>query len=494
MRSAALASRIDEVDLVAPPNAPQVEDDQPEAAGAERVGDVSWPDPQGARERHAGGGRSFGIERVVGIDPGDGLPGVRRAGGDAAGEPGAPRAAAACQLRAPTPWQATLEDSVQGGQAGGQPGDATGVVVPRRTGPELPGRSSRAVAADTRHGCVFTSPPPVKRPARRSSQRIPYSFSLRCSCILDSPSTTAARDTLPPCCRSTSAMWRASNCARASRSCAPGGLRRRAPRRDRLRRDLGSGAPESRGQMRHGERLAVLGRAPPRARPRSAARGRCPASRSGSRHSIASGAMPSIALAVACAACARKRSTSTGMSSARSRSGGRRDRGSREPVEQVLPETSPAATSAERSRLRRRDHAHVDLARSRVADAADLALLEDAQQLGLHGERHARRSRRGTACRRPRARRGPSRSSVAPVNAPRTWPKSSLSSSVSGMARAVDRDERPSRRAGCPRGWRARRAPCRCRSRPGSAPRWSSRRPSSSAGRPPPSRVRSQPR
>ena len=39
------------------------------------------------------------------------------------------------------------------------------------------------------------------------------------------------------------------------------------------------------------------------------------------------------------------------------------------------------------------------------------------------------------------ARRGPWRVAVAPVKAPFTWPKSSLSSSVSGSARAVDRHE-----------------------------------------------------
>ena len=44
------------------------------------------------------------------------------------------------------------------------------------------------------------------------------------------------------------------------------------------------------------------------------------------------------------------------------------------------------------------------------------------------------RSRRGRWCRRRPARSGPSWSTAAPVKAPRTWPKSSDSSSVSGMA------------------------------------------------------------
>ena len=36
----------------------------------------------------------------------------------------------------------------------------------------------------------------------------------------------------------------------------------------------------------------------------------------------------------------------------------------------------------------RGDHAHVDLERAAAADALDLPLLQDAQQLGLHRERH----------------------------------------------------------------------------------------------------------
>ena len=46
----------------------------------------------------------------------------------------------------------------------------------------------------------------------------------------------------------------------------------------------------------------------------------------------------------------------------------------------------------------------------------------------------ARRSRRGTACRRRPLRRRPGRSVIAPVNAPRTWPNSADSISSSGTA------------------------------------------------------------
>ena len=48
--------------------------------------------------------------------------------------------------------------------------------------------------------------------------------------------------------------------------------------------------------------------------------------------------------------------------------------------------------------------------------------------------RWRRRSRPGTACRRGRPSNSPSRSATAPVNAPRAWPNSSLSISVSGVA------------------------------------------------------------
>ena len=58
----------------------------------------------------------------------------------------------------------------------------------------------------------------------------------------------------------------------------------------------------------------------------------------------------------------------------------------------------------------------------------------------------ARRFRRGTACRRPRASNSPGLFSVAPVNAPRTWPNSSLSNSDSTTAEQLTVTNRRSRR------------------------------------------------
>ncbi len=83
-----------------------------------------------------------------------------------------------------------------------------------------------------------------------------------------------------------------------------------------------------------------------------------------------------------------------------------------------------------------------------------------------------RRSRRGTACRPRRSRSGPCARRSAPVKAPFSWPNSSDSSSSAGNGAAVDRDERARCGAGSSRGWRARRLPCRCRTRRASV-RWS---------------------
>ena len=91
------------------------------------------------------------------------------------------------------------------------------------------------------------------------------------------------------------------------------------------------------------------------------------------------------------------------------------------------------------------DHAHVDADVGQAADALERLLLEDAQQLGLQRQRSSRRSRRGTRCRRRPVSNRPRFCCRASVNAPRSWPKSSLSSSCSGSADAVDVDERPGR-------------------------------------------------
>ncbi len=130
---------------------------------------------------------------------------------------------------------------------------------------------------------------------------------------------------------------------------------------------------------------------------------------------------------------ATKWSMSRLMSSRRARSGGIVNRQDVDAVEEVLAE-APGLRLGGEIAVRRGDDAHVDLDVLRVAEAPDRLLLQHAQQLHLQVQRAARRSRRGTACRRRPPRRGPRRSAFASVKAPFLWPNSSLSSRFSGIA------------------------------------------------------------
>ena len=75
--------------------------------------------------------------------------------------------------------------------------------------------------------------------------------------------------------------------------------------------------------------------------------------------------------------------TSSGMSPRRSRSGGTLHRDDVQAEEQVLAE-APRRDLGLEVAVGRGDDAHVDLDRLGRADAADLALLQHAQQLHLH--------------------------------------------------------------------------------------------------------------
>ena len=87
----------------------------------------------------------------------------------------------------------------------------------------------------------------------------------------------------------------------------------------------------------------------------------------------------------------------------------------------------PAATCREQVRVRRRQDADVDLRRrrrrrpARPPGAPARAAASPAPAAGC------RRVRRGRRCRRRPARAGPAAPASAPVNAPLTWPNSSLS-------------------------------------------------------------------
>ena len=146
-----------------------------------------------------------------------------------------------------------------------------------------------------------------------------------------------------------------------------------------------------------------------------------------------------------------------------------------EPVDEILAEAALVdrrlesrcvAETRRTSTMRdcgRAERAHLARSRSRAAASPG-------------GRRWCRRSRRGRACRRRPPRRARAWRGRRPVKAPRSWPKSSLSSSVSGSAPQLTATKRRAGARDSARGSRARRAPCRCRSRPGSAPRIARRR------------------
>ena len=100
----------------------------------------------------------------------------------------------------------------------------------------------------------------------------------------------------------------------------------------------------------------------------------------------------------------------------------------------------PWSTIAARSRLVAAIDADVDLDRLCCRQAARTPLLKHAQQLGLHLERDI-----ADLVEEERAAVGELEAAhfcaIAPVNAPFSWPNSSLSSSAGGHRGAVDLDE-----------------------------------------------------
>ena len=118
------------------------------------------------------------------------------------------------------------------------------------------------------------------------------------------------------------------------------------------------------------------------------------------------------------------------------------DRDDVEPVVQVLAEPAGGDGLAEVLVGRGEDPA-VGLDHLAAADPLERPVLEDAEELGLHPQRQgADLVEQERPAARP-ARTGPCFCRSAPVNAPCSWPKNSLSSSDSGIAAAVDGDQRP---------------------------------------------------
>ena len=167
-----------------------------------------------------------------------------------------------------------------------------------------------------------------------------------------------------------------------------------------------------------------------------------------------------------------KCSASSGMSSCRSRSGGtkigitlrRKYRSSR---------NRPRADLGRQVLVRRRDHPHVDLDARRAADRLDRLLLQHAQHLGLRLQAHV-----ADLVEEDRAAVGDLELAAAigdraGERAAHVAEQLALDQLLRNR-RAVDLDERRRRAGGSARGWSARRAPCRCRSRRKSARgRWS---------------------
>ena len=108
------------------------------------------------------------------------------------------------------------------------------------------------------------------------------------------------------------------------------------------------------------------------------------------------------------------------------------DRDHVDPVVEILAEPSFLDRLLEID-VGRRDQPEVGLDRLRSADALDLAFLDGAQQLGLQLEPRSPISSRNSVP--PVASSNfPSCCLCAPVNAPRSWPNSVLSTSSCGIA------------------------------------------------------------
>ena len=133
-------------------------------------------------------------------------------------------------------------------------------------------------------------------------------------------------------------------------------------------------------------------------------------------------------------------------SSSRSRSGGNVERDHVQPEVQILAKPLLPHHLGQ-VLVRGGDHARVGVNRLRAADAHHDLLFQHAQQLGLAARLRSPISSRNSVP--PEASSNlPGRASWASVNAPFSWPNSSLSSSVSVIARAIHRDERLSRGGG----------------------------------------------
>ena len=119
-----------------------------------------------------------------------------------------------------------------------------------------------------------------------------------------------------------------------------------------------------------------------------------------------------------------------------------------EPVQQVLAE-QPLPHALLEVLVRRRDDAHVRLHAARGRRRGSTRRRRARAAAAPAGRAACRRSRRGTACRPRPARSARAATLCAPVNAPRSWPKSSDSSRSFGIAAVLIATNGPAARGLC---------------------------------------------
>ena len=315
-------------------------------------------------------------------------------------------------------------------------------------------RDSRDAAASSRRICALSrtsrpldglrvptlaraSPPLGSRPDRR--RRVPTAFALSANVDFGMPRSLAAAR-IVPCCRER--------------------LLHRAAQHRLVRREPASASWQRR--QRHRAAAAAVGEEVERpelvAAERDRARDRVPQLAHVARPARSARSASHASCVTLLARRARARARRASRRRARRRSPmplaqrRQREHDRREPVIEV--EAQPRATRcrAPRVAVRRRDDAHIDRPLARAADAPH-APRSRARAAGSAAARSAaRRSRRGTACRRAPRRSSRRASSVAPVNAPFSWPNSSRRDQLARNRAAVDRDERPVSRAASSRG------------------------------------------
>ena len=154
------------------------------------------------------------------------------------------------------------------------------------------------------------------------------------------------------------------------------------------------------------------------------------------------------------------------MSSGRSRSGGSCDVDDVQPEVEVLAEAALRRIAASRSRFVADDDAHVDRDPAVASPSGSTTpSCEDAQQLRLQPHGHVADLVEEERAPVALPRSVPTRSALGAGEGAAHVAEELALEELGGDRRAVERHEELVAAAGWRRGWRGRRAPCRCRSR-----------------------------